>query len=89
MNVRLHIERLVLEGVPMPPEQRPHLQAAVEAELARLLSAGVVTGGINAKLSTGESLYSVSAGQIQLASDSGPAEIGRQIAGAVYGGIAR
>lgn len=92
MNVRLHIERLVLDGIPVAPDQRPHLQAAIEQELTRLLSAGGSedTGrGINKELQAGASLYSVQANQIDISPDSGPAEIGRQIAGAVYGGIAR
>lgn len=84
MNIHLHIERLVLDGVPVPPEQRPHLQAAIESELSRLLS----DGSINAELQAGASLHSIRAEQIRLSSDSPPAEIGRQIAGAVYGGIA-
>jgi hypothetical protein len=39
MNINVNIERLVLEGVSVPPSQRPLLQAAVEAELAGLLTA--------------------------------------------------
>lgn len=92
MNVRLHIERLVLEGISVAPDQRSLLQSAIEQELTRLLSAGGSEGtgvGINAELQNGGSLYSVRANQIDISSDSGPTEIGRQIAGAVYGGIAR
>ena len=33
MNVNLHIERLVLDGIPLGPGQRPQLRAAVEAEV--------------------------------------------------------
>lgn len=92
MNVRLHIERLVLDGILVAPDQRPHLQAAIEQELTRLLSTGGSEGagaGINAEFQNGGSFYSVRAGQINILPDSGPAEIGRQIAGAVHGGIAR
>ncbi|MGD2083553.1 MAG: hypothetical protein PVF91_11325 [Chromatiales bacterium] len=37
MKVEIDIGRLVLEGVDVPPHQRPLLQAAVEGELARLI----------------------------------------------------
>ena len=37
MNINLHIERLILDGLPIEPRQRAQVQAAVEAELARLL----------------------------------------------------
>ncbi|PTR05763.1 hypothetical protein C8R32_1169 [Nitrosospira sp. Nsp5] len=87
MNIRLHIERLVFDGVLIPPDQRPYLQAAIEAELTRLLSARGIAGGINARLYVGASLYSVNAGQIEISSGRNPAELGRQIAVAVYGGI--
>ena len=37
-NIHLHIERLILDGLPIERAQGPHVQAAVEAELARLLT---------------------------------------------------
>ena len=40
MKVNLHIDRLVIEGSPRDMHDGPHLHAAVEAELARLLAAG-------------------------------------------------
>ena len=40
MDIRVHIERLVIEGLPVPPSQRPLIQAALEAELADRLAAG-------------------------------------------------
>ena len=42
MNVKLHIDRLVLDGIDLETAQRPVLQAAVEAELGRLLAEGGV-----------------------------------------------
>lgn len=83
MTVRLHIERLVLDGVDVAGEQRYLLQAALQAELARLLGQGalapeVARGGATARLV---------APAIALAGDTSGADAGRQIAGAVYGGI--
>jgi hypothetical protein len=85
MNIKLHIERLVLDGLHVSPTDRPRLQAAIEAELARLLSAG----GVNSGFQAGMALPSIRAGDIQLAAGSGPDGIGQQIAGALYEGIGK
>lgn len=84
MNINLHIERLVLDGVPLAPNQRPALQAAVAAELTRLLE----QDGLQNRLSSG-AFYSVPAAGIQLPHDASPAQLGKQIAGTVYKGITR
>ena len=83
MNIELHIERLILDGVAIAPRQRALLQAAVEAELRRLL----VQGGLAAGLAQGGALPSIRASAIQLTPDSDPRRMGTQIAQAVYGGI--
>jgi hypothetical protein len=83
MNINIHIERLILDGLPIAHSQRPLMQAAVEAELARLLAAD----GLALNLLAGSVLPSVSGGSIQLASDGNPKTLGQQIAHAVYGGI--
>jgi len=89
MNIQLHIERLILDGVALQNGQGAQLQAAVEAELARLLLAG----GLNAELRAGGALPWLRGGDIQLtgdgsrASDSMPAQLGQQIAQAVHRGI--
>ena len=84
MSIKLHIERLVLDGLPVTRSQGPMVQAAVESELARLLA----EGGLAQELATGGAVPSVRADTICSAERS-PARIGRQIAGAVYGGIGR
>ena len=83
MNINLHIERLILDGLPFAPAHSAQVQAAVEAELSRLLSAG----GLHANLQSGAALPSVRADALQLSADSHPTQLGRQIAQAVYGGI--
>lgn len=83
MNINLHIERLVLDGVPLAPSGRPLLQAAVETELTRLLA----SGGLSDALQSGGALYNVRTAGIQLTGDAGPARLGQQIAQSVYGGI--
>lgn len=83
MNINIHIERLILDGLPISHSQRPLLQAALEAELARLLAAD----GLTPNLQMGGALPYVPGGSIHLASDGNPKTLGQQIAQAVYGGI--
>ncbi len=83
MNINLHIERLVLDGIQIAPEQRPVLQAAVESELSRLLT----ERGLSPSLAQGVGVPRLSASDIQVASASSPTELGHQIAQSIYGGI--
>jgi hypothetical protein len=85
MNIKLHIERLVLDGIHISPADGPRLQAVIEAELVRLLSAR----GVNSGFQAGMALPSIRAGDMQLASVSSPNELGQRIAGALYGGIGK
>lgn len=82
--IKVHIERLVLEGLPVERRQGPLVQAAVEAELSRLLA----QGGLGQELSSGGAVPSVPAESIRLEGGS-PAQMGRQIARSVYGGMNR
>jgi hypothetical protein len=83
MNINLHIERLILDGLPMEAGHGARVQAAVEAELARLL----VEGGLARELQSGGALPSVRAGAIQLTAESNSVQLGQRIARSVYGGI--
>lgn len=83
MSTQVHIERLVLDGIDVPYSQRPQLQAAVEAELARLLAAG----GVAPSLRAGGAVDRVPGRAVQLTGDGDPAHLGTQIARAVHGGI--
>ena len=83
MNITLHIEKLVLDGLPLAKSQGPLIQAAVEAELMRLLAAH----GLNQELHTGGAFPSVSTKGLQFTNGAGEVHMGAQIAQAVYGGI--
>ncbi|MGZ8158728.1 MAG: hypothetical protein ACXWT1_15835 [Methylobacter sp.] len=83
MNINLHIERLVLEGVTIESGQRHTLQAGLEAELTRLL----IGGGLAPTLAEGINLSRVFTEGIELTGNNTPAQIGQQIAQSVYGGI--
>jgi hypothetical protein len=84
VNVNLHIDRLVLEGIDLEPAQRPLLQAALEAELGRLIAEGGVGG-----LAAGGAVPAIKAGGFEMSGGGNPAQLGRQIAGVVYGGIGK
>jgi len=83
MKINIHIERLVLDGVEIARRDRPLLQSAVEAELARLIT----TGGLAPDLMSGGAMPRVTAGDLQMTGDNDPARLGHQIAQSVYGGI--
>lgn len=83
MNVRLHIERVVIDGIDVRSADRPALRAAIESELARLIG----NGGIAPDLAGGIAVPRVQAPGIDVAPDAKPAQLGNAIAGAVYGGV--
>ena len=83
MNIKLHVDQLILDDLPIPHSQRPVLQAAIETELIRLLTAD----GLSSSLLTGGAVPHLSAETIHLAPNSNPTLLGQQIAQSVYGGI--
>ena len=85
MNIHLHIDQLVLDGLPVEAGDAAAVQAGVEAELTRLLATGAVAPGLR----TGGARASVPSEDIHLTGDETPATLGRQIGRAVYGGISR
>lgn len=85
VNVNIYIERLVLNGLSISYHQQPLLQAAVETELTHLFT----TNGMANGLLTGSAVSHISVGDIQLADDSDPTNLGQQIARAVYEGLSR
>lgn len=85
MNVNLHIERLILDGIDIGPNQRHLLHVSLQAELTRLLTEGELA----APLARGGALPLIASPATQLTSGHDPVALGRQIAGAVYGGIGK
>lgn len=90
MNINLHIERLVLDGVALERGQEPLLRAAIEAELSRLLS----TGGLAPGMMPGAAVPRLDAGDIQLPgggdnNNNNAHGLGLQIARALHGGLSR
>lgn len=81
MKIRVHIERLVLEGVAV--EQPRILRKALEQELTGRL----MEGSLSREFRGGGAVPHVHGGAIELGQGSHPAKLGTQIAGAVYRGI--
>lgn len=86
MTVRLHIERLILEGFDLNAGQRRVLQASAEAELARMLA----EGGIAPELAGGGAAPRLAGSDLRLTGGaSDPVGLGRRIAQSVYGGVGK
>jgi hypothetical protein len=83
MNITVHIERLILDGLPIAYSQRSRLKASVEVELARLLTHGALAPDLR----TPGVLSRIMAGTIELQGDEEPQQLGKHIAHALYKGI--
>ena len=84
MNVTLHIEQLVLDGLPTAAHDSVQIQAVVEAELVRLLSESGIPAGLQAGLNQAH----ISAPALRLNSSPQAREIGAQISAGIYGAFA-
>ncbi|MFZ4859037.1 MAG: hypothetical protein ACOYL3_21890 [Desulfuromonadaceae bacterium] len=83
MNINLHIERLILDGLNIGAGQGAQVKVAVEAELTRLLT----EGGLAAGLEGGGAISNITAHPMRISGDASPADLGQEIARVVYGGI--
>jgi hypothetical protein len=83
MRINLHIERVVLDGLPVASHERGSVLVALEIELTRLLA----DGGLSPELVSGGAIQHVPASPIQLKDNAMPAGIGEQVAGAVHRAI--
>jgi hypothetical protein len=80
--IRLHIERLVVDGLPLTPAQAARLQAALERELARLLVHGGDPGARHA-----EAARAVAAAPAVTWDASRPHQLGRALARNVFASL--
>jgi hypothetical protein len=95
MNVIVHIERLVLDGLPVTSAQLPLLEAAVEAELVRRLVDGDLVmgippgGALSRAAASGQGLFvpQLAPGTIHLRTPADARALGGQIAQAVHTGL--
>jgi hypothetical protein len=82
MDINLHIERLVLDGVDIASGQNDLLQVSVTNELSQLFD----SRGLSSQLTAGVAVKQLSTNSIHL-DNTQPIDLGRQIAQSIYGGI--
>jgi hypothetical protein len=83
MNINLHIERLVLDGLNIESGHGAVVKEAVEAELARLFS----EGGLAPGLQSGGAWSNIQPVSIALNGNENPLRLGQEIARSIYAGI--
>jgi len=83
MNVTIHIDRLVLDGLHVEQRQGPAWQLAIEQELAHLLA----DGGSPARKRTGGAVPRLNAGAMHMSQRADATVLGKQIIAAVRGGL--
>ena len=82
MTIRVHIDRLILDGLPPGPLDTGQLSEAVSSELGRLLG----ETGLQPGFAAGGSFSTVRGADIPHP-ESGPGQLGIQIAAAISGGL--
>jgi hypothetical protein len=83
MNINLHIERFILDGLNVGAAQGALVREAVEAELARLFS----EGGLAPDLQSGGAWSNIRPVSIALNGNENPLRLGQEIARSIYAGI--
>jgi len=81
VNINVHIERLILDGIPVTHGEGADVQVALETELVRLLTEKGLGG------TAGGAISSISGDPIRLTDTSKASNIGNQVAGAIYASI--
>jgi hypothetical protein len=82
-HIRVHIERLILDGLSVPHSQHSRLQSAIEEELAHLLANGTLAVDVQRP----GMMAHLTGGTLELTGDEEPHLLGKRIAGAIYRGI--
>lgn len=83
MNIRLHIDRLVVDQAALGAGGNRRFQAAVTSELTRLLAAG----GLGRSLAAGGAIPELRAATMRPYAGGNPTRLGAEVARAVYGGL--
>ena len=84
MSIRVHVESLVLEGLPLSPVERTRLERALVAELTRSLGEGDFANGLGRH----GAVPGLSAADIRVDAGNGGASIGAQLGRTIYGALA-
>lgn len=82
-ELRVQVGRLALDGFHLPPGGEGQVRAAFEAELRRLLSLGEIPAGLR----SGGARRELPGEPLSIGAWSDPADLGHQIAQALYKGM--
>jgi hypothetical protein len=83
VNIHLHVERLILDGVNMNPYQYRLLAASLERELVRFLTRHGIGSGVRG----GGAFETIRTNSATALETSEPSRLGRQIARSLHGGL--
>ncbi len=84
MKVNLHIDRLIIDGLPVQRHQWRHIQAAVELALARMLH----EEGVSADLLSAGTIHRISTEKLSYAPVVEADHLGASIASSIFHSIA-
>jgi hypothetical protein len=84
MKINFHVERLVLEGVPLDLANPAQLKTALERELTRMLQTG-----LRDEISAGGAFERIRGATITLGRELTPNDLGSSIAQAVHAGVGK
>jgi hypothetical protein len=84
MNIRVHIERLVIEGLPLQDGDTRRVRDVLVAELERLFAGHVLLPGRQ----QGFAVARVEAPALSLEAGSGSADVARQLARSIHRAVA-
>ena len=83
MKINVHIDRIVLDGLPVDRHSAPLIQEAIQAELSRLFLESETPQG----LLSGGAISSLRTAPIQLCEKLLPETVGQKVANAVFEGV--
>lgn len=88
MSIHVYIDRLILDGLPLDTGDGPAVQAAIEAELTRLLTPSDATSPFAAalvpRLRRGGTLASVHGPDVDVARSATPDDVGQRVGTSIH-----
>jgi hypothetical protein len=85
MKINLHIERIVLDGLPVTPAEQARVRASIESELKRLL----IADRSATNLQSGGAVPRITAPSLRFTTTDLPDALGRGIARSIHGGLSK
>jgi hypothetical protein len=87
MTIRLHVERLALEGLAVAGGDRARLERAVVGELTRLLDGGDSAARATGAFGAGGAIAGLRGADVQMQPGGTMAGLGAEVARAVFGAL--